>query len=136
MVIPKDSSPSEGGKPTSPEHANLVARLEELLIRYLESGKRSSLSLSQEQIFFVVDAAVEHASRQIIPQFDETESGYFMSGLFEELIQQPQSIFEKVEDESGHHTWKPLSPEIWENCLRHFRQSLFEQVKKRNPRRG
>jgi len=136
MVTPQDSS-RPGGKKSSPaEYAKLIARLEDLLVRYLESGKRSRLSLSEDQIFFVLDAAVEHASRQTTPTFDETESGYFMSGLFEELIQQPQSIFEKIEDENGHRGWKPLSPEVWEDCLRHFRQTLLEQVKKQAPRRG
>lgn len=130
MVQPNDPAQPEGKKPRPEEFTKLIARLEDLLVRYLESGKRSRLSLTPEQIFFVVDAAVDHSSRQIVPKFEETESGYFMSGLFEELIQQPQSIFEKIEDEEGHPTWKPLSPEIWEDCLRQFRKTLFEQVGK------
>jgi len=128
MVRPKDPSQPEGKKPRPEEYAKLIVRLEDLLVRYLESGKRSRLTLTPEQIFFVVDAAVDHSSRQIVPKFDETESGFFMSGLFEELIQQPQSIFEKIEDEEGHPTWKPLAPEIWEDCLRQFRKTLLEQV--------
>lgn len=114
---------------TPPDLAQIervVEKVEDMMATYLEGGGKLGLSLETEQVLAVIDRALEEAEGRGNADFGADVSGFHMSGLYEELIQQPSNIFEQVTRESGEKEYVPLSVPLWQACLVRLRAKVAE----------
>ena len=113
-----------GGAPDLAQIERVVEKVEDMMATYLEGGAKLGLELDTAQVLAVIDRAMEEAGGRGNPDFGTDVSGYHMSGLYEELIQQPSNIFEHVTREDGEKVYVPLSPALWQACLVRLRAKV------------
>lgn len=121
MIAPKNPEPE---KTTDLKQIlPVVERLQKLMTEYLAPAKSMGLKLKGEDILKVLDQAallVEEPGSKAA--FGETPEGYFLDGLYEEIIQQPGAIFEKVTDPDGREQYVPMPDAVWLACLNRLRE--------------
>ncbi|MDX6765935.1 MAG: hypothetical protein SFU85_04010 [Candidatus Methylacidiphilales bacterium] len=113
--------PASPGEPNLAQIERVVEKVEDVMATYLEGGEKLGLSLDTGQVLEVIDRALEEAEGRGNTDFGSDVSGFHMSGLYEELIQQPSNIFEQITLEDGEKTFVPLSPALWKACLGRLR---------------
>ena len=69
------------------------------------------------------DGAVDSSST--VGCSDGTVEGFFFTGLFDEMMQQPSNIFDEVTDARGVSYYVPLTAETWIRCLETLRLILL-----------
>jgi len=119
-------NPNPKTPPDLTQIERVVEKVEDMMATYLEGGSKLGLSLDTEQVLAVIDRAMEEAAGRGNADFGTDVSGFHMSGLYEELIQQPSNIFEQVTREDGEKEYVPLSVPLWQACLVRLRAKVAE----------
>jgi hypothetical protein len=122
--------PSEAPAPQPPAaSADLIAtvrRLTEICAEHLATGPRLGLHPTQEHLLRAVDAALAEATDGPLPGWQQNDlEGYFLQGLYDELIQQPANLFTGTRLFQGEEVPVPISRENWVECLRVFRAAIL-----------
>jgi hypothetical protein len=106
---------------------SVVDKLEDVIVVYLESGSHLGLEPEAGQILHAVRQALEEAQagEGFQPKFDESPMGFYLSGLYEELVQQASNIFEQVTLEDGKARYVPLARPLWIACLQGLEARLL-----------
>ncbi|NJK93303.1 MAG: hypothetical protein HC904_16730 [Blastochloris sp.] len=121
-------SPQDNPKSSSNDSLRvLVERLEVFTSGYLEQAEKMNIPLDTPQILDLVDRAIltVQGVEQAMP-YEQTVQGYFLDGMLEDLLTQPESIYEQVTTPEGETVYAPLSPAIWLDCLKQFRLDLLK----------
>lgn len=121
--------PTEVPPPATPAAStDLVAtvrRLTQICADYLASAPRLGLQPTPAHLLRIVDAALAEATDGPPPTWGEDVEGYFLQGLYEELIQQPANLFTGTRLLHGEEVPVPISRENWIECLRVFHAALL-----------
>lgn len=121
MIAPKNPEPEKTANVK--QILPVVERLQKLMAEYLAPAKSMGLKLKGEDILKVLDQAVLRAEDpESKAAFGETPEGYFLDGLYEEIIQQPGAVFEKVADADGNEHYVPMTDAVWLACLGKLRE--------------
>ena len=103
----------------------LVHRVEDLIVTYSLQGRRLGVTLQTATLLGVIDKALRQAEGEAVPALTEgTPEEFLAEDLYEELTQQPESVFDKVVDKAGEEHWIPLDMEVWRRCLRKLRAEI------------
>lgn len=109
--------------------AEIVLRLEQVIVDYLALGRKMEIEISGEALLDVIDEVTNEAhERPPGKPFAETPEGFFLSGLYEELVQQPSNIFEQVTQADGKEYYVPLKPALWCACLGRLREEVCKML--------
>jgi hypothetical protein len=127
VIAPKNPEP---GKTIDLKQIQpVVERLQKVIAEYLAPAKSMKLKIGGPDILRVLEQAIVFAENpEARVAFGERPEDYFLDGLYEELIQQPGAIFEKVTDPEGKEQYVPLSDEVWLACLKNLRDSVKKGV--------
>jgi ABC-type Zn2+ transport system substrate-binding protein/surface adhesin len=117
----------EDEAPNLSQIGSVVDKLEDVIVVYLESGAHLGLEPDADQVLHAVRQALEeaHADENFKPAFEETPMGFYLSGLYEELVQQASNIFEQVTLEDGKARYVPLARPVWIACLQGLEARLL-----------
>ena len=130
MNILQGYQPSSEPPPEAKEIKTLVLRLEKVIREYVQPAHKMGLTISAKDIFEVLDlVATKAADKKVELPWQDTAQGFFLAGLYEELIQQPSTIFSQITDAHGDTFYVPLSREIWQTCLKGLRDHLAAELK-------
>jgi hypothetical protein len=104
----------------------LVERLEAFITDYLDEARQNGIVLRPADVLDIIDDAIQAAGApsEAAPDFAPTVEGAFLLGLYEEIVQQPSSIYEQKTLLDGTTTWVTLEPKIWTEVLRRVRLVL------------
>lgn len=120
-----------GGRPepvTSAQIRTVVRRLRVLLGEALEQSRRVGVELTPLKLVALCDELLREAHEPgYRPAFDDSVEGFFLGGLFDELVVEPSNIFDTVISTDGREFYVPLSAEQWIACLETLRLSLAPQ---------
>lgn len=106
------------GKPVGGEVAVLVERMQRIVVEYIRPASSMGLVIHEEQVVAVIRQLAERTARgEGVPEFASTPEGYFLQGLYEELSQESQGIFERVSDGKGGQIYRPISVHDWQTVL-------------------
>jgi len=113
-------------KPISKDQMRKVLkRLRVLLGEAIEQGSRVGLDLSSVKLAALCGELIREAEELgYRPAYDDSVEGFFLGGVFDELMQQPSNIFDAVMGLDGVDYYVPLSAENWIACLEALRFSL------------
>ena len=115
-------------KSTPAASADLVAavrRLTQVCADYLATAPRLGLQPTPAHLLRIVDAARSEATDGPRPAWDADIEGYFLQGLYEELIQQPANLYTGTRLLHGQEVPVPISKENWIECLDVFRAAIL-----------
>lgn len=133
-IFPLDAAcglpPSEVPAPQPPAaSADLIAtvrRLTELCADHLATAPRLGLQPTPDHLLRAVDAALAEATDGPLPDWKQDDiEGYFLQGLYEELIQQPANLFTDTRLLHGEEVPVPISAATCIECLRVFRAAIL-----------
>ena len=113
-----EESPVAAAPVASVDLVAAVRRLTEVCADYLASAPRLGLYPSSLQLLRCVDAALAEATDGPLTVWREDVEGYFLQGLYEELIQQPANLYTGTRLLHGEEVPVPISRENWIECLR------------------
>lgn len=114
---------------TAEDAAPVLRRLETIIEGYLSGAPKVGVRISPAQVLLVVDQAILQAEGRVERAgFDDSIEGWFLSGLFDELVDQQYQIFDTVV-ERGQTRHVPIRAETWAVCLRMFRSALLRDLK-------
>jgi hypothetical protein len=104
----------------------LVQRAEALIADYVQEARQSGVRLRATDIVDLIEDAARAAREpsEPEPEFAPTVEGAYLQGLYEELIQQPSSIYEQKTLESGSAVWATLDAPLWLEVLRRLKATL------------
>lgn len=92
---------------------------------YLATGSRIGIEPTSEHLLRVVNAALARCDGTPVDfEGNEVES-YFLSGLLEELQQQPSNLFVGTRLFHGQEMPVPISEEQWRECLSVLRAAII-----------
>ena len=113
------------GKADTTQTAAVLARISIVMADYLEGGKPIGIVLNPVEILSAIAAAIKEAEGQPSPWPDGADARtFFIHGLYDEIIQQPNNIFETKIFPDGTERYIPLDKATWKACL----QRLHEQI--------
>jgi hypothetical protein len=94
----------------------------------LEQSHRVGVDLTPLKLVVLCDELLREAQEPgYRPVFDDSVEGFFLSGLFEDLVIEPSNIFDTVTDPDGRQFYVPLSADQWIACLETLKLSLAPQ---------
>lgn len=116
-------------KPLSAKQtASVVKRLRVILGEAMEEGKRLGVELTPPKLAAICDELLHEARNAgYQPDFGSSVEGFFLRGVFDQLVQEPSNIFDQVQALDGREYYVPLTPEQWVACLSTLRLSLLPQ---------
>jgi hypothetical protein len=118
--------PAEGKTPEAQLDV-LVKRMEDFISTYLAQAEKMEIEIHSSQILDLVDRALLKVQKiESSLAYEKTVTGYFLEGMLEDLIQQPENIFEQVTTPEGESVYAPLSDAVWISCLKKLRQNLIK----------
>jgi hypothetical protein len=124
--LPANEPPAPQPPAASADLIATVRRLTELCAEHLATAPRLGLQPAPEHLLRAVDAALAEATDGPLPDWRQDDiEGYFLQGLYEELIQQPANLFTGTRLLNGEEVPVPISRENWIECLRVFRASIL-----------
>ena len=114
-------------KPLTPEQMKpILHRLRVILGEAVEQGERVGVDLNAPKLAMLCDELLREASEPgYRPAFDDSVEGFFLGGVFDELVQQPSNIFDQVMGTDGREYYVPLTTEQWIACLQRLRFSFL-----------
>lgn len=124
-TLPPTEAPPPGRPAASSDLVAAVRRLTQICAEQLASAPRLGLQARTEHLLRVIDAAEAEAGGLPPPVWGEDIEGYFLQGLYEELIQQPGNLFTGTRLVQGEEIPVPLSADNWRECLRVFRAAVL-----------
>jgi hypothetical protein len=108
--------------------ASVLRRLRVILGDAIEEGKRLGVELTPSKAARVCDELIREAEEPgYRPDFGSSVEGFFLDGVFDQLVQEPSNIFDQVQATDGREYYVPLTPEQWIACLGRLRFSLLPQ---------
>ncbi len=110
---------------TSEDLVVSMRRLTGVCSDYLATGPRIGLEPTTEHLLRVVNAAVAYGDGAPKQSFGDDVEGYFLSGLLEELLQQPSNLFVGTRLLHGQEMPVPISEEQWRECLSVLRAAII-----------
>lgn len=116
-------TPPPASAPLTPQEekaeiARIVPRLESIVIRHLESARKSGIELEQPEILRVVEALQEEATGQPPGRLHEDEiKRYAMESLYEELLAEPSNVFLATRVDGKTTRYDALPRPFWQACL-------------------
>ena len=111
---------------TSRDLRPVIRKLEVLLGEALGEAQKSGVNLPVTSLVTVIDEAVHEATDLgYRAKFPQTVEGVFLSGIYDELVQQPSNIFDVVTRADGKSYYVPLSSGVWIRCLKSLRKILL-----------
>ena len=117
-------------KPSTPELAAIVLRLEDFLTMSLDEGRKLGLKFDPLLIIEVIDNAIIRVkTKKAELPVETTAEAYFLDGLCESLVLEQQGVYEKVKDPDGGEAYKPVADESWIECLLVLRSSIARLAK-------
>ena len=113
-------------KPPTPQQIrSIVKRLQVLLGEAMEQGERVGVEVTPPKLARVCDELLHEAHHPgYRPRHDGSVEGFFLAGVFEDLVQQPSNIFDEVIGADGKAYYVPLTAETWIQCLETLRLVL------------
>lgn len=113
---------------TAEQIRTVVRRLRVLLGEALEQSRRVGVDLTPPKLVALCDELLHEAREPgYRPAFNDSVEGFFLGGLFDELVLEPSNIFDTVTSTDGREFYVPLSAEQWIACLEVLRLSLAPQ---------
>ncbi len=113
---------------TAEQIRTVVRRLRVILGEALEQSRRVGVELTPLKLVALCDELLREAREPgYRPAFDDSVEGFFLSGLFDELVLEPSNIFDTVTSTDGREFYVPLTPDQWIACLETLRLSLAPQ---------
>jgi len=113
---------------TAEQIRTVVRRLRVLLGEALEQSRRVGVDLTPPKLVALCDELLHEAREPgYRPAFSDSVEGFFLGGLFDELVLEPSNIFDTVTSTDGREFYVPLSAEQWIACLEVLRLSLAPQ---------
>lgn len=123
--LPPSEAPPKSTPASSVDLVAVVRRLTEVCADTLATAPRLGLQPTPAHLLRIVDAALAEAADCPLPAWGEDIEGYFLQGLYEELIQQPANLFTGTRLLHGEEVPVPISLENWIECLRVFRAAIL-----------
>jgi hypothetical protein len=106
----------------------VVRKLQVLLGEALAEANQSGVNLTVDSLVQVVEEALREASDMgYRAGFPATVEGIFLSGIYDDLVQQPSNIFDVVTRSNGKTYYVPLSSGVWIRCLESLKALLREK---------
>lgn len=124
-TLPPTEAPPPDRPAASSDLVAAVRRLTQICAEQLASAPRLGLQARTEHLLQVIDAAEAEAAGLPPPAWGADVEGYFLQGLYEELIQQPGNLFTGTRLVQGEEVPVPLSVDNWRECLRVFRAAVL-----------
>jgi hypothetical protein len=123
--VPADTPPPAQPPAASADLVATLRRLAELCADHLATAPRLGLVPTPDHLLLATDAALAEAADARPPDWpQDTVEGYFLHGLYQELIQQPANLYTGTRLLNGEEIPVPLSRENWIECLRVFRAAI------------
>lgn len=123
--VPANTPPPAQPPAASADVVATVRRLTEICADHLATAPRLGLVPNPDHLLRTVDAALAEAADGPLPDWPQaTVEGYFLQGLYEELIQQPANLYTGTRLLNGEEVPVPVSRENWIDCLRVFRAAI------------
>ncbi len=123
--LPPSEPPPKSKPASSADFVAAVRRLTQVCADYLASAPRLGLQPTPAHLLRIVDAALAEVSDGPPTTWGEDVEGYFLQGLYEELIQQPANLYTGTRLLNGQEVPVPISLENWFECLRVFRAAIL-----------
>jgi hypothetical protein len=124
-ALPPSEAPPKSTPAASADLVAAVRRLTALCAEHLATAPRLGLQASPDHLLRVVDAALAEATDGPLPGWGGDIEGYFLQGIYEELIQQPANLFTGTRLLHGEEVPVPISTDNWIECLRVFRAAIL-----------
>ena len=129
MILPEEvpGTQSSGVSLDLNQIEQVIAKVEESMVEYLRIAPSLQLTIKPQHLIQVIEAAISEAQGNP-PEgvFSHDQMGFFLYGLYEDIIQHPSNIFETVVKNDGKSYYVPLKPELWEACLQQLRLDVEE----------
>jgi hypothetical protein len=123
--VPANTPPPPQPPAASADLVATVRRLTEICADHLATAPRLGLVPTSDHLLRVIDAALAEASDGPLPDWQPNDlEGYFLQGLYDELIQQPANLYTSTRLLNGEEVPVPISRENWIECLRVFRAAI------------
>ncbi|MEM9299035.1 MAG: hypothetical protein AAGA64_11655 [Bacteroidota bacterium] len=136
MILPEEVPGSEENHLEALDLAQIehvVTKVEESMIEYLRVAPSLGLEIVSPDLIDIIDAALCEAEGNPAEKvFSQDEKGFFLFGLYEEIIQQPSNIFETVIKADGKRYYVPLKPALWTACLDRLKTKI-QEIEGANP---
>jgi len=110
---------------TSEDLVVSMRRLIGVCADYLATGPRIGVEPTIEHLLRIVNAALAYCDGAPKESFGEDVEGFFLSGLLEELLQQPSNLFVGTRLLHGEEMPVPISEEQWRECLSVLRAAII-----------
>ena len=105
--------------------AEIDIRLEDFSVRYFEQAERLKIEINGNDTVAVINRSLEHLAGQVqAGPLDHSPKGYFLDGMYEDLVSFADSFTEAAEDGQGIDGYKPMSKETWTVCLQRLRETV------------
>ena len=99
-------------------------------MRYFEQAERLHLEINGSDTVGVINRCLEHMAGQVhAGPLDQTPKGYFLDGMYEDLVSFADSFSEAAEDGKGIDGFKPMSKETWAVCLQRLRETIERMIR-------
>lgn len=123
--VPPSETPAAQPPAASVDLVAAVRRLTALCAEHLATAPRLGMQASPDHLLRVIDTALSEATDGPLPEWGTDIEGYFLQGLYEELIQQPANLFTGTRLLQGEEVPVPISTENWIECLHVFRAAIL-----------
>ncbi|MBM3847393.1 MAG: hypothetical protein FJ405_14070 [Verrucomicrobia bacterium] len=110
----------------------VVRRLERVAADYLAGAPRVGVQLDLEDLDFVIARLISESQGLVqLPAFAEDTKGFFLAGLYDELLREPSNIFHQIEVSEESVRLEAMTAEFWRACLQAWRIRLPRQATSR-----
>lgn len=125
--VPQKAVPEDAAPVSDKQIKSIVRKVKAVIVEAKAEASHSGVDLTSESLIRVVDEAILEASDMSHqPDFPQTVEGVYLSGIYDDLIQQPSNIFDIVTRADGKSYYIPLSSGVWARCLEVLRKGLLK----------
>ena len=125
--VPQKAVPEDAAPVSDKQIKSIVRKVKAVIIEAQAEASHSGVELTTQSLIRVIDEAILEASDMSHqPDFPQTVEGIYLSGIYDDLIQQPSNIFDTVTREDGKSYYIPLSSGVWARCLEVLRKGLLK----------
>jgi len=115
---PADAKPLPSEPVTQQQLEAIADRLEDMITEYCRHGVRIGISLSSQALIATLDRVLAATDGDLQAALEEgSAEAFFAEGLYEELIDQPNNIFDPIQYSDGNTYWMPISTEVWRDSV-------------------
>ena len=110
--------------------AQIDLRLEDFTVRYFEQAERLQIDMNGADAVQVINRCLEHlAGQSVSGPLDDSPKGYFLDGMYEDLVGFADSFSEAAEPGKGVDGFQPMSKETWTVCLQRLRETVERLIR-------